>query len=308
MSDPDIIAYLCPTDGQGREGAVFAISMPQNKSRFIPPRRGNVWEPYDASSRQVRELTEQPEELHVLEDNPRLAVRFSDIPKTSIGLVAGRCRDADLVLPSMKGVSWYHFALVFDHQNFLVVRDLGATVGTRVIYNDEEGERGHNIDWSAHGPGLLKGKTPIIKVVGDLQFKLVVVNHDTTSKTYLDNVARFRQGVAATENLFSDLCLRSHPQTELPTPHGARTPSSKPSSPIYWRKELGRGQFGVVTYVWDVTTREEYAVKEPLEESRTRDKVRLTIKSWRKEADIMKNISHVSTEHHNPSFTSGGTS
>lgn len=56
----------------------------------------------------------------------------------------------------------------------------------------------------------------------------------------------------------------------------------------------------MVIYVWNVTTGEEYALKEPLE--KLRKKYKLNIKAWRKKANILKCISHVSSEHHIRAF------
>ena len=39
MYDPDIIAYLFPAEGAGRDGAIEAINNPANKSRYLPTRR-----------------------------------------------------------------------------------------------------------------------------------------------------------------------------------------------------------------------------------------------------------------------------
>lgn len=49
-----------------------------------------------------------------------------------------------------------------------------------------------------------------------------------------------------------------------------------------------------MTYVWNLSTREEYVVKRPLDElirSRNYDE-----KTWRKEAEIMQSITHVSMD------------
>ena len=295
MYDPDVIAYLFPPDGQGRDGALKAINMPASKSRLLPPRRRNdLIDPApETQSGFVREATEQPEEVDDLERLPCLVLRFSDRPKSRLGLVAGRSPPADLMMPQFKGVSGSHFALTFDEQKELVVKDLDSLVGTRVIYNGEEGQRGHGVTWSARGPGLMQGKAPVIKVVGELQFKLVVPDHDRASQTYLDNVTRFLQGSVAAEDLFSDLKIISRTRTELPTPGEAHMPSAQIPGPILWKKELGRGNFAVVSYAWDVTSRAEYALKEPLPGKRG---------DWEGEAKIMKGISHVSNTHHAGTF------
>ncbi|KAL8895382.1 MAG: hypothetical protein Q9207_008197 [Kuettlingeria erythrocarpa] len=283
MYDPDIIAIIYPAEGQGECQAEKAIKEASNRSRFVPPRRrDDRLEPHGSDSRFIREATEQPEEKQ-LEDRPRLVLRFSNPPKTRQGLVAGRNPEADLFLGDIKGVSWNHFALTFDDQNCLIVRDLHSTVGTRVIYDGEDWQQGRGVDWSARGPSFLKGKTPVIKVLECLQFGLIVPDHDTTSQTYLDNVAVFRQGTTAAEDLFCDLQVLCRPQTELPTPCMAHLPSSQIPGPRLWKKEIGRGAFALVSYAWDVTSRAEYALKEPRPGKGG---------NWKREAEIMKGLSH----------------
>ncbi|KAL8652034.1 MAG: hypothetical protein Q9210_002920 [Variospora velana] len=285
MYDPDIIAIVYPAEGQGEYEASNAIKDARNRSRFVPPRRrNNRPEPPGTEDRSVREATEQPERKDNLEDRPRLVLRFSNPPKTRRGLVAGRNPDADVFLgKNIKGVSWNHFALTFDGQNQLIVRDLYSTVGTRVIYDGEDWPQGKGLDWSARGPSYSKGKTPVIKVLKNLQFGLVVPDHDITSQTYHDNVAVFRQGMIAAEDLFCDLQVLSRPQTELPTPGMAHLPSSQVPGPRLWKKEIGRGAYAVVSYAWDVTSRAEYALKEPLPGKGG---------NWKREAAIMKGLSH----------------
>lgn len=298
MNDPDVIAYLFPPEGQGRDGAAEAISMPPNRSRFLPPRRrNNPIEPAPIPQRRgLREATEQPEEVEDLEHLPCLELRFSNPPKTQLGLVAGRSPQADLVLPKLTGVSWYHFALTFDEEMCLVVKDLDSTVGTRVIYDGEEGQRGHGIAWSARGPSLVKGEVPVIKLVGELQFRLVVPDHAVTSRTYRDNVTQFLKGAVPADDLFSDMKISSRTRTELPTPGGAHTPSASKPGRILWKRKLAQGSFAVVSYVWDVTSRAEYALKEPLPGAGG---------DWKREAEIMKGISHVSATPHAVAFLSG---
>lgn len=289
MSDDDTIAYLLPAEGKGRENALAAICMSHNAAFFVPGRSQNNLqpEPREAYSRSAREATEQPEEDDAQSDEPRLRFTFSNPPKTREGLVAGYSSAADILLP-FKGVSWHHFALTFDAQNRLVVRDLNSTMGTRVVYDDQDGAPGRGMDWSACPPPLAKAKVPVVKVLESLQFRLIEPHRDTRSKAYLDNVARFREGTGATEDLFQDIKLLSRVPTELPTP----TEKARQFAPgtVYWKKELGRGAFGTVYYIWDATTRDEFALKEPRSDKSFNEEV------WRKEAEILKGISHVSDE------------
>ena len=305
MDDPDVIAYLFAAHGVSRSLAEDAIYMEENKHHFLPPKQLQVNvdpQPQDGLDRWARAATEPPEERErspFPHDGPCLEFRFSKPPKTRKGLVGGRCPKSDIVMPQLRSISWYHFALTFDHENRLVVRDLGSKLGTRVLYGSlsEEGERGIGVDFSAEGPDILGGRPPILKFESDVQFLLVVPRHDITSSRYLANVARFREGSAETADLFADMALQSRVPTELPTPssEGIVADAQVPGQ-IMWTQELARGSFAVVYYAWDAQTREEYALKKPLPEAP------FSLKQWRQEAEILKGLRHVRTPLLSPLF------
>lgn len=289
MDDPDIFAYLYPAKDQGREKALKTIRMEENHSRYLPPQtdNGRLKPAHETNVPFVREATEEPDEEDNLDLQHCLALRFSDPPPTRQGAVAGRSPNAFIRLPSNKGISWYHFAVTFDKHFHMMVQDLNSMVGTQLIYDGAEGPPGHGIAWSTCGPTTVKGKPPVIKVVEDLQFTLIVPTHDLTSQIYRDNVTRYLQGTAPPEDLVSDLEILSRTRTELPSGGGeVHTAPTKILKSSLWKRELGYGSFGVVSYAWDVTSREEFALKEPRPD---------TEGDWEKEARIMKNISHVGT-------------
>lgn len=288
--DPDIILYLYPSKGEGYDGASFAISMPQNDSRFLAARRSDALKPRDIPRRQERGGTELPEERGPLEKTDCLVVRFSHGARTRVGVVCGCAPNVDLAFQNLPGISKFHLAFTFDDQNRPIARDLGSTGGTKVIYNGEEGERLSRFDWPLQGPSIARGKPPVLNITDLVQFKVIIPPRDITSHDYLDRVANFREGTADPENLFASLILKSAPTTRLPT--GQQTPSAG-SYPIHYKKKLGAGEFGVATYVWNGTTDEENVVKEPLKKLINSGKV--DIKSWKREARIMLHISHVST-------------
>ena len=134
MADPEFYAYLYANEGRGKANALFAISMPQNEPRCIPPRgREIVLETSDAHSHEAREATEQPEEYDDLLDSPRIGLKFNDGAKMKYGVVMGWAPDCDIVLPKKKkGISRYHAALTFDEENHLIVRDLGSVCGFNI--------------------------------------------------------------------------------------------------------------------------------------------------------------------------------
>ncbi|KAF2452263.1 kinase-like domain-containing protein [Lineolata rhizophorae] len=246
MTDPDIILYLYPNDGPGKKGAKEAISMPENQSRYMPPRRRDALEQHDIPSRQDRESTEQPEEQRGLENSACLVLRFSHGAKTRLGVVAGCAANVDLPLRKQAGISRFHLTFTFDDKDRPIVRDLGSLCGTRVIYNGEEGERRSNFDYLLQGPRILGNKPPVLNVTNKVQFKVVVPPRDITSQDYIGKVARFRQGTADPEDLFASLVLRSAPGTQPPT--GEHT-VPRLSDPSLYKKKLGEGAFGVVTYL-----------------------------------------------------------
>ncbi|KAF2758732.1 kinase-like protein [Pseudovirgaria hyperparasitica] len=252
---PDIVAYLYPGDESTVQLRTMKIE--QNNFRTIPPRKDKR----SKAKNPGRQVTHWDE----LDYLPCLAIRFSDPPRSRAGLVFGRGENADVLLPNAKGISFIHFMLTFDEHKELVVRDLGSKFGIRVIYDDEEGVRVKSRAWSARGPPYLRQTVPwaTIKLVNKVQFRIV--------------------GTLDPDKLFEDLGILSGPSTAMPTPGGDRTPTVQESNGIYWTRELGKGSFGVVDYLWNVTTREEFAKKR--------------LKSKRKgelerEADILKTISH----------------
>ncbi|KAK2596800.1 hypothetical protein QQS21_006129 [Conoideocrella luteorostrata] len=124
----DVILWLLPYKSRGFDGAAFATSMPQNKSRFVAARP----------------------------DVPNYGAR------TSVGVVGGCVANADLSFQDIPGISKYHFAITIDDQDRSIARDLGSRGRTKVTYNEEEGERLSNFDWPPEGPSIANGKPPIL--------------------------------------------------------------------------------------------------------------------------------------------------
>ena len=217
----------------------------------------------------------------------RLEIKFSDIPRTSHGIVFGCQSDSDVVLPNLKGISKHHFSLTFDDANRLIVRDWGSLLGTEVTYDGEGRGKRSNFQWIVGGDPNPHKKTSIRITVHDtVEFQIVAAHHDLTSPNYIAKVHWFRQGTATAEDLFRDLDIPQRQDTELPTE--AHTPGS---GEIHLRKEIGEGSYGVVTHFWNVSSGSEYALKEPT--ARAIRKRQVNYDAWRKEARIMGQISHV---------------
>ncbi|KAK3935962.1 hypothetical protein QBC46DRAFT_346060 [Diplogelasinospora grovesii] len=265
MADTDVIARVYPFNKYEK----YAREAIENSSRYLPP-KVKLTEPRETHlSRSARESTEPPERNREvnLDELPYLEVRFSDVPRTSAGLVFGTDPTCDVVL-SMKGISRRYFALTYkkkfpDGYHRLIVRDLGSTYGTIVTYDKKGDEPRSNFDWIIDGFELPNRTEDIIVQPHEhLKFRVI--------------------GAADTEDLLGGLRLKSGPATERNT--GAHTPVVKRPIllPMRW---IGLGTFGAVSRHWNVSTGEEYAYKRPLGE--TYDK-----KYWEKEINIMENISN----------------
>ncbi|KAK4151490.1 kinase-like domain protein [Chaetomidium leptoderma] len=269
MADTDLIACLYPfvdrkVVGQEAENVVKADA---NENRRVPPRL--IEQPQ--LSRRERESTpleQQCGDVPAYFYRPGLELRFSHGPQTPYGFV------------------FHHFALTFDDHYRPIIKDLGSFNGTEVTYDKQgEGKRSDFV-WIIGGHEVPQEKKAIvININKNLKFQIVAAHHDITSPGYIDNVNRFRQGTANAENLFGRLDLRSRPQTELAS--GAHTPGT---GPIVLRKHLGEGTFGVVTHLWDVSTADECALKEPSEGAIWKRWV--SVDEWMEEARIMRLVSH----------------
>lgn len=173
---------------------------------------------------------------------------------------------------------------------------MGSLIGTEVTYNNDGQGWRRDFDWIVGGNEVPQREIPIVINVNEhLKFQLVLSHHDITSKLYRDNVEMFRQGTTDTESLFGR--LKFPVETERAT--GTHTPGR---GLIFLRKRLGAGSFGVVTHFWNVSTAEEYALKQPSDAAiREND---FDAGEWTREGEIMGRISHVSEHIFSPLFTS----
>ncbi|PVH70196.1 kinase-like protein [Cadophora sp. DSE1049] len=285
--DNNVVAYIYPALGtEGHAGAALSIRINQKHPGYLPSKRRRP---------QALDLLHAPERSRA--DGGRGGARssrlrglyqgdFDQIPKTRFGLRTGRSGDAELPLASLPAVGFYHFALTFDDDYRLVIRDLGSTCGTAVIYGHTERGRWSKFDWIVGGSDFLEGVSPIIVKVSQLmQFRLVIPRHNVQSKSYRDKVDIFRAGTADPDHLLDldRVGLSSRVRTEVPT--GVQTPASQPATAVTVRKKLGQGSFAVVYCVWNVSSGEQHALKKPLKTS-------FDDAAWEREALIMDRIEH----------------
>jgi hypothetical protein len=86
----------------------------------------------------------------------------------------------------MEGISFHHFALTFDKQNRLIIKDLGLFCGTEVIYDKQGRGKRSDFVWIIGGQEIPEKKeSVIINVNGYLKFQIVVPHHDIISQQYV---------------------------------------------------------------------------------------------------------------------------
>ena len=295
MANPDLIAWLFPAGepGEAWDTAKKTIKHEENQSIFM-----EAQQQIDQGIRS-RESTAPPEDYDpkTKERTPhwvyldRLQLTFSRGPKGRNGITFGTNANAcDVYLPRWKCVSGTgreHCYLTFDAQNRLILRD-GSTYGTIVTYDGQGGMTRRNFTWIIGGHDFPQNtETIIIEFHKNLQFQIVVFNHEAYPQLYVTNVNRFRQQIAANAELpMAGLGLRSNDSTagnsSVQTP---RTDAIRLK-----QRTLGKGSFAVVTLRWDVSTGEYVAVKEPYKRVYNKE-------SWKNEIYVMNQIAHVSSNY-----------
>ncbi|KAG4430848.1 hypothetical protein IFR05_013664 [Cadophora sp. M221] len=274
MEDPNVIAKLFSADGNNGY-AMDTICMSENASRYIPPQRNTK---SDFRSRESTASLDD-EEGTTTPDNsscPGLQLAFNSGPKAGPGLVLGTDPDCDIVLPQLRKISRRHCYITFDSQRRLILRDF-SHYGTIVSYNGKGEKARRRFTWILGGPPVSQRNEPIEPIVIEIQkirFRIIISKHDQDPDLYIANVDQFLLGA---------LDFQSGSSTA--TVSGATSPL--PIDPIRIEQEtLGTGAFAIVKRHWDVSTGIEYAYKEPL------NKRRFDRRSWKRQADIMGQISH----------------
>ncbi|KAI8675417.1 hypothetical protein NCS57_00442800 [Fusarium keratoplasticum] len=249
MNDSDIIARVYP---HGTNSNIPFEAITASPLCSHPP-QDHVETPYN---RNERERTELPEDT--IGSPPCAEIRFSNIPRTSRGILIGSHTECDIVV-ALKGISSRHISITFDDQKRLIVKDWGSLVGTQVTYDNQGAGTRSKFQWIIGGAEVPRNTANIIlDLQNGISFRIVASRHDTSCPNYAEKVDRFCCGTASAEELLDDLNLISRPLTMAPT--GANTPGT---DDIYLKKKLGEGSFGLVTHLWHVSTGQEYALKKP---------------------------------------------
>jgi FHA domain len=304
--DSSVIAWLYPADEDINLGRA-SETVRMNENRLIPPQRelddrfrsrNSTAEPEGDEDADANEDDDedksQDASCEESDDEERgridylyssgLQLTFTDGPENPEGFVFGTKSTCDIVLPNrqhLSGISQRQCAITFDGQGRLVLQDLRDPLkrgdGTAVSYNGRGIQKRRNFTWILSGEVARKFKNITVILHRYLRFRIVVAHHNLQP----EKVAQFQKNLS-----LGGLNLQSGSSTAVPS--GAQTPNR---SPIFLdQKELGEGGFGAVTHVWNVSTGEEYARKQP---SRS---AHFSKRAWEKEIELMSQVSHVRRE------------
>lgn len=202
------------------------------------------------------------------------------------GIVIGKDRHCDIVLPKFRGVSARHCILTFDDKGRFVVQDLGSTYGTGVIYITRRsgGEFSYgnttyvrkHIKWILDGPAVYDMvRTIVLEITREIKFKLQVYPFDFTE----ERKRVFHGGLTTAQ--IRDAIMH------LQNPHSLVTPPVVPISKlenIEVREPIGRGGFAEVLRVWNTNNGHEYALKR----RRRGHSHSFDLRQWQREARILR--------------------
>ncbi|KAG6000948.1 hypothetical protein E4U54_001226 [Claviceps lovelessii] len=282
MDDKNIIARIYPAPTIGFKN--FAHHAIKASRDYVAPSR-----------RDDDELSEtESQDLDVMDDIPFIDIRFDNPPASKLGITFGCSPKCHVQLPKRGGFSNHHFAVTFDDQGRLIVIDPGSTSGTQVKYDSQASGFRSNFRWIIAGDECVEKMDIIVFARSHrMKFRIVPVERGVISLPYLDKVKTFKQGTATGEDLIEDMDLN------VPLTEAASVSHTLAQGPFYLKKVIGRGGFGVVTRCFNVSDGCRHALKEPTEE-----KIRICsvdpaersrmFKIWRREAEVMERLSHVS--------------
>jgi hypothetical protein len=159
-----------------------------------------------------------------------LELRFSDSPKTDRGFVFGLNQKCDVLLPTLSGISNFHFTITFENDFFdtndyrLVLRDLGSRSGTKVSYDGHGNFVRRRFRWILSGHSKAKHTTIRIELPKGFTLRIVVSVGDISETSPVYEYVQCFLRPRSPDSMLRDLDLEDALQTCLAT--GANSPST----------------------------------------------------------------------------------
>ena len=272
MDDPNIIATLIAT---GTNRAERAFQFEHIKERYEAPADdarpfskentpclGEDSDDEDSNYKEPKNKDATSHRLELSFDKPPMDVNY--------GFVFGWGPDCDIQLLDREDlrpgdrdkvgkVSQGHFTFTFDAQRRVVLRDF-SKYGTTISYDGKAGnELRSHFTWIIF-PGY---KTIEISIPrADISFKIKLETHEDRDEEFFTNVDRvFPPGVRMGEGGLATPMLQLHMSSQNRSVASSGTTTLGPG-PIYLQHErIGKGTFGKVYRMTDVSTGTPYAGK-----------------------------------------------
>lgn len=280
MDNANLIACLYAADSDPLGCSHAAICSSDNQARYFPAQQ----KASNAFSRESTASLDSDEDSYQTLNHlfkPGLQLTFNPGPKSgaAVGFVVGTdAKSCDIIVPNLKGISARHCYFTFNAKRQFIVYDFSHN-GSIVSYDGKLREKRRDFPWILSGDKALETtKIIVIQIHPHVRFQIVVPRQKT--QLYCDNLDRFLKEAGADDGLrLGGLGIQSKILTAAQS--GECTPSQ---NPLYLPQgELGKGSFGLVTRVWDVSAGIMRASKEFHNISKS---------NWRREASIMKRVSH----------------
>ncbi|QSS50360.1 serine/threonine protein kinase [Histoplasma capsulatum var. duboisii H88] len=253
MDNPNLILTL---KAYKETPGVSALQLQHNSDRYIPPPSESD---FDVRSREATPFLDPDENNNDLraQETHRLCFTFDHPPmEIGRGFSFGTDRKCDVLLAEkrgQRGISGFHFYITFDDKGYLIIKD-ESTNGTAVSYDGWGAEKTrHHFKWILFPERKLR-----IHLPNEFYLEIEFANHETCQTEYHINLMAYlrEKREASLPHSFPD--IHSHITTALPSQR-----LSPRKAPIYLPGNiLGKGTFGTVRLVTDVSTAEVYAAKE----------------------------------------------
>lgn len=256
--DPSLIVRLVPLNERTRN----AWKDPHNAPFYVPAsfqgfqrREGSSREttPYEADIATQNKVSDEESEIRLT---------LNDIPKdVTQGFMFGRSKSSCDVYCGERSdaynISGQAFSITINKKGQVILKYLTPKSNISVQYGDQEPGVRTTFTWILF-PECKKGI--VIKVAEELVFGVIMPLHGDFAEEYRKGCYEY---VANVESAVASIPVLGVESQSLTTdPSRIPTPNTKP---FYYRcveEELGRGSFGKVYLVRDVTTGKKYAGKE----------------------------------------------
>ncbi|MCJ1395222.1 hypothetical protein MMC18_008105 [Xylographa bjoerkii] len=252
MNEPNVILRL--TAKNLKTDRIFG--RPENKNHYVPcpPICDDTRESFSRAT-----TVSEDQEDEISDDySPRLLWTFDHMLKHHSRLSCGSDpRRCDIFLPHPK-ISALHFYITLDKKHVPILYDVSKN-GTIVSYNGMASYVRDHFRWILFNEYTIEVTIVLNKGETDLLRFQIEFPSDATkeSPAFRANLKGFLQGGQNDDHLFDQLGIYSQMTTADPT-----QPLSRQGGPLYIREnQIGKGMFGKVYRVVDVSTGARYAAK-----------------------------------------------